>query len=139
MTPETFLAVVTILTPTLVSIGGVAWALARRQALLETKLNICWDFVMRRATSEGVNMGVLIAPAEAPVTATDEARSWFDGMKTELRSFYRTTGKALSERQLFVEIERRFGDRLLHEICIPHGMIAGACIWAALDVARGFD
>lgn len=139
MTPETFLAVVTILTPTLISIAGVAWALARRQALLETKLNICWDFVMRRATSEGVNMGVLIAPVAAAVTATDEARTWFNGLKADLRKFYREVGRSLTERQLFVEVERRFGDRLLHEVCIPHGMIAGACIWAAIDVARGTD
>lgn len=138
MTTESFLAVVAILGPTLVTVAGVVWAFARRLALLETKLNVCWDFVMRRATSEGVNMGILLAPGDDMRTSL-EARSWFDGLKPALREFYRTAGKTLSDRNLFIEVERRFGDRLLHEVCIPHGMIAGACIWAAIDVARGVD
>ena len=51
-----------------------------------------------------------------------------------LREFYLKMGRHLSERELYVEIERRFGDRIVKEVCIPLGIDRGACLLIAHQV-----
>lgn len=65
-----------------------------------------------------------------------DARQWFNHMADELQLFYRTSGHGMTPRDLFVEIERRFGDRLFTDVCVPHGYHAGGCIALAVEVAK---
>ena len=43
---------------------------------------------------------------------------------------------ALSEEELLLEIERRFGEDLLSLICIPYKKSLGECLYIALAVAK---
>ena len=57
-------------------------------------------------------------------------------MAPEIRKFYAKLGRRLSENDLALEIERRWGDRIVKEICIPNNMSRGECLVLALHAAR---
>jgi hypothetical protein len=123
-----------VLTPSVTGIIGVAAYSVNRFIRLEHKIEVLWDFHMRRAKTEFVakDLGAI----NSPVILNPETRAWYDGMAADLKMFYGKVGARLTERELFIEIEQRFGDRLQKEICIPHGLTAGACILAAMAICR---
>jgi hypothetical protein len=43
----------------------------------------------------------------------------------------------VSDAQLSLEIERRFGEEIVKKVCIPHGVSQGASLIVALAVAKG--
>jgi hypothetical protein len=71
------------------------------------------------------------------VIVNEKSKQWLFNMAAELRSFYRSIERPLSDLEITMEIERRFGDRILNEVCIPHNLNQGACLLIALAVARG--
>jgi hypothetical protein len=106
-----------------------------RIAKLEVKIDTIWDFIMRRALVEGLDKGVLAR--NSPTKITSEARQWFsNNLINELKTFYQAYGKYLDRRDLFVEIEQRFGDPIMNEICVPHNLVRGSCILAAVHIAE---
>lgn len=105
-----------------------------RSAKIEVKVDTMWDFLMRRALSEGLEKGVL--KVNSPVVISDEAKKWMAGMAIELQQFYRKLGRNLTDRELAYEIERRFGDEILKKVCIPNGLYSGACLLIAMEVAK---
>lgn len=58
------------------------------------------------------------------------------GITADLQEFYRTTGKYLSVSDTMLEIERRWGDYLLKNLCIPRSLGMGACLVLALEIAK---
>lgn len=118
----------------LAGLAGV-WIESRvRFARLEVRVGIIWKSLMRRAVSESVQKG--IASLNSPVTIRDEAKKWMDKMRPELQAFYRRLGRNLTPDELAMEIERRFGDEILREVCIPNGLSEHACLLIAREVAR---
>ena len=73
-----------------------------------------------------------------PVEISDEAKSWLTELAPALRAFYRRLGRTLSEKDLAIEIERRYGQEILEKVCIPHGLFQGACLLIAMEVSKGF-
>lgn len=116
------------------TIGGLLYQITTRLARLELKVDTMWDFVMRRALAEGVAKG--IGTLNSPFLLVDEAKVWFEPLRDDLHKFYRERGFRLSDKEMFQAIEREFGARLLVDICIPHKLYAGACVLAAIEVAK---
>jgi hypothetical protein len=61
----------------------------------------------------------------------------------ELRQFWLDKGQKLvvkdpTERELFIEVERLFGNKLISYICIPFNVQTGACITLAIEIMRKY-
>ena len=67
---------------------------------------------------------------------TDEVRGWYCNLAARLKVFYHHVGVRMTNRELFLAIEVQFGDEIVQEVCIPHGLLAGSCILAAIAVCR---
>lgn len=122
-----------IITP-LGSVLAAAYYGTVKLSRLELKVDTIWDFLIRRASAEVVQKG--LGGFNSPLIINDEARDWFNGLAEDLKKFYANQGRHLSKRELYFEIERRFGDRLLKEICIPRGLNLGACLIIAQEIAQ---
>jgi hypothetical protein len=115
---------------------GVIWVAAVKITAMEVKIDTVWGFLMKRAMSEALVQGV--ATRNSPVKVTNEAKQWMAPLIGPIREFYATLGRRnMSDEELALEIERRFGDRILHEVCIPHGLYMGACLLIALQALKG--
>ena len=106
----------------------------KRMVSIEVKVDTMWDFQMRRALSESIHKG--IATINSPLTVTPEAKAWMHGLAEQLRDFYAKLGHRMTDRELALEIERRFGDEILHKVCIPNGLYEGACLIIAMEIAK---
>lgn len=111
-------------------------------AEVRVKVNKLWrdnetwnDFNMQRAWGEAFRMGA--ATKNSPIVITQQARDWMDPLAAELRAFYRGCKKGISDDELWKEIQRSFGQRILDMVCIPYDLSQGACILIAVDVAKG--
>jgi len=104
-------------------------------AKLELKVDTMWDFQMRRNQAEAVHRGV--ATMNSPIVVNDEARQWVEPIVAPMRAFYAKIGRKMTDSELALEIERRYGERILTEICIPRGISAGACLLIALQAVKG--
>lgn len=121
----------------IVGVVGLAMIVFRsgyKIAQIELKTNTIWDFLMRRSISEAVSQG--IAKMNSPLIISEEAKSWMHGLANDLRSFYARQGRHLTDKELALEIERRFGQEILERVCIPHGLFAGACLLIAMEIAK---
>jgi hypothetical protein len=107
---------------------------ASRFSRIEDRVQIMWDFLFRRAIAEAVDKG--IARMNSPVTVNDVAKSWMKDFKTDLQALYRSLGPAISDADLALEIERKFGERIVREVCIPQGLHSGECLVVAIAVAK---
>lgn len=70
------------------------------------------------------------------VKISEEAKSWISNLARPLKDFYTSIGRHLDKDDLYLEIERRFGDQILRELCIPRGLSLGACLIIARAVAE---
>lgn len=123
--------------PLIVAVGGlVIWIVkvASRLSKMELKVDTTWDFLMRRAVSEAISSGV--ATKNSPVIVTDEAKKWMKPLLGPIKDYYKNLGRNLTLSELAMEIERRFGEQILNEICIPHGLSQGACLLIAIQAAQ---
>ncbi len=109
----------------IVSLLGVIWISAVKITTLDVKVETIWSFLMKRALSEAIVQGV--ATHNSPVRVTDEAKRWMSDLIPPIRDFYAKLGRRnITDAELAMEIERRFGDRILNEVCLPHGLYMGA-------------
>jgi hypothetical protein len=120
---------------TILSLLGVVWISAVRITSLQVKVDTIWSFLMKRALSEALVQGV--ATHNSPVQVTDEAKRWMGDLIPSIREFYAKLGRSnITDAELALEIERRFGDRILNEVCIPHGLFMGSCLLIALQAVK---
>lgn len=136
ISPEWLVAIGTA-AGTLLSLLFAVYHFSGRLAVIEDRVKTMWDFLWRRAQSEVIKdkLGVM----NSPIVVHDSSKEWMRGLAKELRTFYERLGRHLSDKELAFEIERQFGDRLLAEVCIPHGLHLGACLVIAVQVAKEMD
>lgn len=118
---------------TVLDVGITIWAvLYARKA--HHRIDSTWDYLMRRAMAEGLIKG--LATMNSPMIITDEVRGWYAPFATELREWYRRSGRYRTEREMFEDVNTMFGSKFLDKICIEHNLQAGFCIAAAIEIAR---
>lgn len=137
MTPP-YYEIVTVLIALSGLILTLAMALFRhagRLASLEVKVDTMWTFQLRRGISESLQQGVFTK--NSPLQITDHARVWMSSLVIDLQNTYRDKRwTKLRDPDLAEIIEREFGERLLHEVCIPRSLSMGACLIMAMKIAR---
>ena len=58
-------------------------------------------------------------------------------MEKELKEFYiKIYTIKITDQELLLEIEKQFGQQLLKDVSIPHGLDTGTCLLLALEVAK---
>ena len=113
----------------------ISWLLLHpRIKRVDDRLNVLLDFLIRRTQSEAVAKGM--GSVHSDLAITDEVRGWYCNLAARLKVFYHHIGVRMTNRELFLAIEVQFGDEIVQEVCIPHGLLAGSCILAAITVAR---
>ena len=118
-----------------IALLGVIFLTAFKIPAMEVKIDTVWKFLMKRALSEALVQGV--ATRNSPVRVTDEAKRWMRDLLPAIREFYATLGRQnITDEELALEIEGRFGDLILHEVCIPHGLFMGACLLIAIQAVK---
>jgi hypothetical protein len=111
------------------------YASAARSALeVDQKVSIIVDMLIRNAKTEAIIKG--LATINSPLLISDEARNLFSPMAEELISYYETCGKNLSEADLFIDVQSKFGDKIFDEICLPLKIMSNACISLAIAFMR---
>jgi len=109
-------------------------SMARQISENDEKINVIIDMLIRNAKTEAVVKG--LATINSPLTVTDDARKLFDPMAAELRCYYKEIGIHMSENELFLDVQKRFGDRIFKDICLPLGIMNNACITLAIAIAK---
>lgn len=126
----------------IITILGTAIKIGRHIGKIQFQLDLLWDAQMRRAHAEAAihNMTTLerTTPPSMP-QFTAVAIEWYRHMAQDLSSFYRKVGRHIKdERALFQEVESRFGNTLVKEICEPRKIHAMACVLGAIAAAKQF-
>lgn len=128
MGPETH---VTLSVATAIGLAVMIWRSSAQLSELKTRMDVVWDYLMRRGQAEGIHIGAMTR--NSPLSLTDDGRGWFTGeLGEKLVNWYRVRGKGLSERDLYLGIEKEFGEVIAREVCVPKGVHAGACLAAAV-------
>ncbi len=110
-----------------------AFILFYKLARIDVKVETLWAFQMRRAMSEAVLQGA--ATLNSPLTFTPEALATVNPLKPALIEWWNTRGKNLSHIDALFDLELKFGEKLVQNLCLPHKYSHGACILLALAVA----
>lgn len=121
-----FISIVTAFT---VLYNIVVW-----KATITVKVDTMWAFQMRRAVSEAVSSG--LATLNSPLTFTSRALDTLAPIRDKLIAFGKEH-KGEDQLSLTYQIEAFFGDELLKDFCLPLKTSHGACILAALQIAKG--
>ncbi len=119
---------------------------ASQQGLLhkhEFQIQTLWDFIGRRSLVEALK-GVI--DMNSPIVLKENARPKFNKIAAPLLSWYFKEGRQLDHnpesvdmkyvRDLYIMTEHEFGDRLVADVCAPHHMSFGECIWGAIALMR---
>lgn len=109
-------------------------AICDKLTQLEVKVETMWLFHLRRGMAEAVDKGM--ASLNSPLVVNGKAREVFGVLGKELEDFYKQLGRELVDAELALELERKFGDRILKEVCIPNDMKYGACLLIAVSLAK---
>ena len=121
----------------LLSIARIFYFIAVEHATLKVKVDTMWAFTMRRAQSEIVAHGA--GEMNSPLRLFPESLTMLEPLKSELRALYDGIKKPISDTDLAILIEKEYGERILHEVCLKYGLYLGACLLLAIAVARNTD
>jgi len=115
---------------------GAVYTISTRLAKIELKVDTMWDFLIRRAKGEAVMAGV--ATMNSPMKMDPDAVEKLvpKTLKEKLIAAAPQLQK-LPEREMAIELERRFGEEILSDICLKHNLHMGACLLLCIAVVRG--
>src|SRR5271166_3409193 len=110
--------------------------LLTRLTRIELKVETMWDFLFKRALSETVAKN--LASINSPFRITSEGRKNFTGIENELKEFYLINKNLFdrNDKRMFIELQNKFGNRILNEIAIPNKMIYSDCMLIAMEISR---
>ena len=106
-------------------------------AKLELKVETMWDFLTKRGESEGLQNALLTR--NSPLKVTEKAIEAFNRyeLTDDLKLFYRSMAdKQLSDGDFMLEVERKFGQKMVEGICRELEIKEGACLVAASIIAK---
>ena len=128
-----FIALVS-LAASLTALGKIFFGIAQSMATIQVKVDTMWEFTMRRAKAEIIAKG--LGDVNSPIKLTKEAKAMIShNLATSLVQLYHEA-KPNNDVDFAILIEQKFGDILLKDVCIPHGVQMGACLILAIDAAK---
>jgi hypothetical protein len=110
-----------------------------RVVKMEIRVNLLWDFLMRRAISEAIDKG--FATINSPIKIQPHGVNIFsEEWRNKLKGAF-LNHKKMTDKELFAAIDAKFGTELLKEICITQKPVLsnGECIIIAMAIIRGND
>ena len=125
-------AMVTLLLGLVVWMGKLTWMFAQ----VNIKVDTMWAFSLQRGMLEGIKRGD--ASYASPYTVSGESLAWFDhnGFAADLRKLYAACPPGIPDLDLAYKIQAQFGERLIREVCVPKGVLAGYTLVVAVAVAK---
>ena len=120
------------------SLLATIWVAAVKLARVEVKVDTMWNFLVRRAEAEllGKGLGTRDSPLILTAEGKQQARAYLAGIAGDLQALGQQMGHCLSDPELMLVIEGRFGAYLVEHVCVPLHLEKGACLYLALDVAK---
>lgn len=142
MTPLEQSGLLVSLVLSVMSIGGMIALVAGKLSRMELQVGELWKFrddlariQMRSGASEAARSGY--GQANSPFTISDESKSWLSQIAGELQAFYVSLNNpAISDVELFIQIDRTFGQRLFTEYCMPHKLTHQEGLLIAAAIAK---
>jgi len=119
----------------LVSLVSVVYLAAVKLTRIEVKVDTMWEFQRRRGISEAVRGGW--GEFNSPFVPSPKAVALLKPLAPHLKATYNERRHEWSDIDLMVAIERRFGDRIVKDVCIPTGLHDAACLAIAVEIAKG--
>jgi hypothetical protein len=128
-------AEITSLISSAVSLLSSIYLLLFKFAQMEVKVDTLWLFQLRRGEAEALRHG--FATKNSPISVIDNrARDAFPpDLANALHGYFARQGRHLTRVEMAAEIERRFGPRIVDEVCIPQGISNGTCLILAMHFA----
>lgn len=150
---EVYFYAVSALLATMTAVYGTIIAQLRRQnerqqkeldelralaSKTKEKTDVAWEFQMRRATVEALKKEEpMMSPTElveaSMVPAT--VRLAFKPIVPQLRAFYEGLN-TLDDGEIALQIEKRFGDWIVRNVCVPLFQTNGECLIFAVRLAQ---
>lgn len=126
----------TISAGTIVTIVVLIFKASSRFSAMEVKLNIIWDFLIKRALSEALSKGI-VTMNSPPVLASTAPHDWFGPIKDALHAWWKETGQKIGDdAKATFAIQAKWGQWIYDNVCLPQKLTSGECLWAALLVAK---
>lgn len=107
---------------------------AARMAVIEDRIQTIWYAWLRRGLHEGLKEDLFTV--NSPIKISAKGVQAFRFMAKDLRDFYQTLPVDLPDPDYQMLIEKQFGERIVFEVCRTEDVHNGACLHAALAVAR---
>jgi hypothetical protein len=123
-----------------ITIFGLVWFGGVKLGQIEVKVDTMWEFQMRRGESELVTRG--FGRKKSPLVVSKEAMDLYNnGIAPELQKFYKELPhkNKITDNDLALKIENKFGERILTEVAIPNKLNLGGCLLIAVAVAKSKD
>lgn len=98
------------------------------------KVETLWDLHLRAAMQSAIHQGV--ATKNSPLVITFDAQEICCCLKEELQKWYATLPKPISDRDLIIAVNQKFGARIASEVSLPRKIDAGAALLIAAAVAK---
>lgn len=104
-------------------------------AELRVKVDTLWDFLMRRAKAEAVQVGwgAMGSPIHLTTAGFEMIRPFLNKF---LPVYAELVARNASEQEVWMTLENRFGDEIIEQICIPGKVSAGACMIAIIESCK---
>ncbi len=97
---------------------------------------------MRSETSP-LNLGMTMIPRQSALAEAVEISNAvacrYERLLPDMKLFYYDEGLHLTDEELFLQIDKRFGPRLTREVCEPLGFFQGACALIGMLLLRQAD
>jgi hypothetical protein len=117
-----------------VGIGVPYYYIMGRFDQIEKRVDALWDYLIRGAHSEAVAKG--LGNINSPFILNEATRVFFRNYIGDLRKFYEENCSSLSDNEIFVILDKEFGDHLMKDIGIPNNLTHGSVITAAVEIAK---
>jgi hypothetical protein len=109
-------------------------ALAVWQTKIQFMVDELWASQGRRGKTAAVVSG--LGEMHSPLKATEKGRKMFAAIMPDVESWYRLEGHGLDEAMLRAKLESLFGDIIMHDICVPNGLLHAECIEVVVAIVK---
>lgn len=109
-------------------------ALAVWQTRMQFMVDELWLSQGRRGKTAAVVSG--LGEMHSPLKATPKGRKIFEPIIPEVDEWYRREGHGLDEAMLRAKLESLFGDRIMHDFCVPNAFMQAECIEIIIAIVK---